>query len=243
MNKGIRRSLRFASIGSLAVAASVSIFLSASSTPAVATTRAPVTIVIGLSDNATVLGTRAVFDALASSGASTIRYQLTGEGLSSQVIATATPTIYGWLALWDSTTVPNGTYTLQSVASFPGTVSVTSSAVTINVTNQAPSTAVISPVAGTTLSSYNELVFDALASPGVTQVQFELSSYGEVQETFTATPTIYGWIATDPPEQPVPNGGPVAVPTSVQATATYSGGVAGVSTPIAFTLDVYLEFT
>ena len=41
---------------------------------------------------------------------------MSGGTLTNQVIATATPTIYGWLAQWNTTTVPNGTYSLESVA-------------------------------------------------------------------------------------------------------------------------------
>ncbi len=51
------------------------------------------------------------------------------------LIATATPTIYGWLASWNTTTVPNGPYTLQSVASYAGGVSGTSAPITITVGN------------------------------------------------------------------------------------------------------------
>ncbi len=51
------------------------------------------------------------------------------------MIATATPTIYGWLATWNTTTVPNGTYSLQSVASYAGGVSAASASITITVTN------------------------------------------------------------------------------------------------------------
>ena len=51
------------------------------------------------------------------------------------MIATATPSIYGWLATWKTTAVPNGTYTLQSVAAYGGGVSGTSSGITITVAN------------------------------------------------------------------------------------------------------------
>ena len=51
------------------------------------------------------------------------------------MVATASPTIYGWLASWNTTTVPNGTYTLQSVASYAGGVSAASAPITIMVTN------------------------------------------------------------------------------------------------------------
>lgn len=64
-----------------------------------------------------------------------VQYELSGGGLTDSVIATATPTIFGWLAAWNTTTVPNGTYTLQSVASYTGGVSGASPGVTITVTN------------------------------------------------------------------------------------------------------------
>ena len=64
-----------------------------------------------------------------------VQYELTGGTLNHAVIATATPTIYGWTASWNTTTVPNGTYTLQSVASYGGEVSGTSPGITITVAN------------------------------------------------------------------------------------------------------------
>jgi hypothetical protein len=55
------------------------------------------------------------------------------------VIATATATLYGWLAVWDTTSVPNGKYSLQSVGTYsvgPGTsANVTSAPITITVSN------------------------------------------------------------------------------------------------------------
>ena len=62
-----------------------------------------------------------------------VQYELTGGTLNDAVIATATPTIFGWLAGWDTTTVPNGTYTLKSVASYAGGVAGTSPGVTVTV--------------------------------------------------------------------------------------------------------------
>jgi hypothetical protein len=45
-----------------------------------------------------------------------VEFHLTGGTLNDALVATGTPTFYGWLAGWNTTTVPNGTYTLQSVA-------------------------------------------------------------------------------------------------------------------------------
>jgi hypothetical protein len=55
--------------------------------------------------------------------------------LSDLVIAEARPTVYGWYAPWNTTTVPNGTYTLQSVASYASGQSGTSAPITITVNN------------------------------------------------------------------------------------------------------------
>ena len=78
----------------------------------------PTTTVLVPSNMATVSGTQVVLDASASDNVSVTRvqYELTGGTLTDQVIATATPTIYGWLASWNTTIVANGIYTLQSVA-------------------------------------------------------------------------------------------------------------------------------
>ena len=50
-------------------------------------------------------------------------------------VATGAPTLYGWLAVWNTTTVPNGTYTLQSVASYVGGVSGTSAGISVTISN------------------------------------------------------------------------------------------------------------
>ena len=96
----------------------------------------PTTSVIKPSNGSTVSGTDQGLDALASAGVTQVQYVLTGGTLNHSVIATLTsPTIYGWTASWDTTTVPNGVYTLQSVASYGAEVSGTSSPITITVRN------------------------------------------------------------------------------------------------------------
>ncbi len=146
------------------------------------------------SNGATVSGEQ-VLDSIASPGTDGVAYLLTGGGLNGKVIATATsPTYYGWLAGWDTTSVPNGTYTLQSVGFFPGNVFVaTSPGITITVDNP-PATSVLVPSNGATLSGSTYL--DASAT-NATSVGFVLfgGSYGySGQLLCTATPTIYGWL-------------------------------------------------
>jgi hypothetical protein len=79
-----------------------------------------------------VSGTATTLDASASN-ATSVEFLLFGGsyGYNAPVVGTATPTIYGWLDSWNTTTVPNGNYTLVSEASDPGGTAYSSS---VNVT-------------------------------------------------------------------------------------------------------------
>jgi hypothetical protein len=205
----------------------------------VAGAQTPSTFVTIPSGNATVSGTSQILDAGASSGVTQVQYEITGGTLTDLVIATATPTIYGWLAKWNTTTVANGTYTLQSVATSNG-VSATSAPVSITVNNPPPSTSVIIPASGATMDTTKGVVWDAIASPGVTSVSFVSTANG-VTETNAATPTIYGWLyIVSTPSQPCTGCIPYYFPISIQSVASYSGGVSGTSQPVAATLVIYL---
>ncbi len=111
---------------------------SAPTTAATITVTPPTTAVVLPANGATVAGTQ-YLDAGASSGVTKVQYELTGGTLNDAVIATASPTIFGWLASWNTTTVPNGSYTLQSVASSGGLTG-TSPGVTVTVNNPPPTT-------------------------------------------------------------------------------------------------------
>jgi hypothetical protein len=50
---------------------------------------------------------------------SRVEFHLTGGGYDNTRIGAATRTYYGWLFDWDTTSVPNGAYTLNSVAFDP----------------------------------------------------------------------------------------------------------------------------
>jgi hypothetical protein len=159
---------------------------------------------------AAVSGTQVVLDASASPGVTQVQFEVSGGTLSDFRIATATPTIYGWIAVWNSTTVVSGTYTLQSVATSEGS-SATSPGSSITVSNGEASMSLVLPngvVSGT------QAVFDAVGPAGATSVQFAYSEIGDAYGNFnpgcpatgsvpeymyictiSATPTIYGWIA------------------------------------------------
>lgn len=211
----------------------------------VAGAQPPNTTVLIPTNNATVSGTSQVLDAISSPGTTEVQYEITGGTLTDSVVATATPTYYGWVALWNTTVVPNGTYSLQSVASSEG-VSGTSSSVTISVNNPPPSTTVVLPQSGAnaTLNAGTGLVFDAIASPGVTQVLIELvnNAGNDVFATWTAIPTIYGWVVVVPPCSSCVTGNPVPVSGafSIESVASYSDGVSGTSPLVGVTLIVYL---
>jgi Bacterial Ig domain len=201
----------------------------------VASAQPPTTTVLIPSNNATVSGTSQVLDAVASSGATQVQYEITGGTLTDSVIATGTATIYGWLAQWNTTSVANGSYTLQSVASYSGGSSVTSPSVTITVNNQPPTTTVLIPSSGARLDdTANNIVFDAVASPGVTGVNFSICGI-----LLVGTPTIYGWVGVLAKGSTV--GTRVTLPCMVQSTAYYPGGVYGSSSPVAVTLIVYVN--
>jgi hypothetical protein len=95
----------------------------------------PTTSVIVPSNGATLSGTAAPLDATASN-ATSVEFWLFGGsyGYSGHLVGTAALTYYGWIYSWNTTTVPNGSYTLVSDASGSGG-STFSSGVSITVHN------------------------------------------------------------------------------------------------------------
>jgi hypothetical protein len=131
-----------------------------------------------------------------ASNATSVEFLLFGGiyGYSAPVICTATPTIYGWLCSWNTTTVPNGSYVLVSEAS-GGSGSAFSTGVSITVSNP-PTTSILFPSSGATLSGSTTL--DASAS-NASSVEFRLfgGSYGYSGPVLcTATLTYYGWLCS-----------------------------------------------
>ena len=205
----------------------------------VAGAQGPSTSVVIPVTGATLSGISQVLDAAASPGVTQVEYEITGETLNNAVVATATPTIYGWIALWNTTGVANGTYALQSVASSSG-VSGTSSPVTITVNNPTPSTNVVIPASGATMDTTKGVVWDAAASPGATSVSFVSTANG-FTATNAATPTIYGWLyRVSTPSQPCSGCIPYYIPISIESVASYSGGVSATSQPVNATIILYL---
>jgi uncharacterized protein YjbI with pentapeptide repeats len=178
------------------------------------------------SDGASLAGSQ-YLDAAASDspGVTKVVFEVSGGTLSDQVIATATPTIYGWLAQWNTTTVPNGIYTLQSVATDADNNTDTSTPISVTVNNQPPVTAVLIPSNGATLSGSTTL--DASAS-NATSVEFRLFGgiYGYAAPVLcTATLTYYGWLCSWNTTK-VPSGSYVLVSEAFNsAGSAFSSGV------------------
>ncbi len=149
----------------------------------------PTTSVIIPSNGAALSGTT-LLDATASN-ATSVEFRLFGGSYFGLLIGTATPTYYGWLCNWNTTSVANGPYVLLSEA-FDSDGSASSANVNITVNNPpTPTTSVIIPSNGAALSGTTLL--DATAS-NATSVEFRLfggSYFGQL--VGTATPTYYGW--------------------------------------------------
>ena len=77
----------------------------------------PTTSILVPSNGATLSGT-ATLDASAADNVkvSRVEFRLTGGSSNNALIGVATLTYFGWIAQRNTTTVPNGAYTLNSVA-------------------------------------------------------------------------------------------------------------------------------
>jgi alpha-tubulin suppressor-like RCC1 family protein len=87
--------------------------------------------------NGATVSSSAVLDASAAgtSDITGVTFEVSGGTLSDHVVGTAGATLYGWIAVWDTSTVANGTYTLQSVATEVGGTMATSTGITVTVNN------------------------------------------------------------------------------------------------------------
>jgi Bacterial Ig domain len=205
----------------------------------VAGAQSPSTSVLVPSSGATLSGST-YLDASASN-ATNVEFMLFGGtyGYRAQVVCTATLTYYGWLCSWNASFVPNGSYALLSYASEAGG-SAFSSGVSVTVNNPPPpSTTVLVPASGATLDTAQNEVFDASASPGVANVSIELTVLGHTG-MFTATPTLYGWIAVVQGAPCSPDCSSTKLSASIQSVASYVGGVSGTSPPVNVTIIAYL---
>jgi hypothetical protein len=99
----------------------------------------PSTTVLIPSTGASLKGTSAVLDASASTNdgvaISKVQFTITGGHYDQSVIGTATPTLYGWICVWNTTGVPDGPYILESLVTDAVGNTASSPGVSVSVAN------------------------------------------------------------------------------------------------------------
>jgi hypothetical protein len=136
----------------------------------------------------------------------------------------------------DTTTVPNGTYTLQAIADATRGPNGFSSPLPITVNNPPPTTNVVLLVNGATESG--QFYLDAIASPRTASVNFVFSRSPDnwSPRVLNGTiATIYGWLS-DLNTAAVPGGMPNGTYT-VQSRACTIAFVCGTSAGVSFTVS------
>ena len=174
-----------------------------------------------------VSGATALLDASASSavGIASVTFEVSGGRLSDQVIATGTPTLYGCLAQWNTTAVPNGTYTLQSVATDTVAETTTSAPVSVTVDNAPPTTGAHSVERGHPIGDGRALGRQRLTQRHRRDLRThrgDAHQPGHRHGHAHPLRLVAEWNTTS-----VPNG-----TTSSAAVAAYAGGVSALSPPI-----------
>jgi hypothetical protein len=161
----------------------------------------PTTAIISPSGGAT-LSANSFLDASASDnvGVSAVEFHATDAAHNDRVLGSATRTNFGWVFTWDTTTVANGSYTLTSVAHDAAGNTTTSNPISVTIQNAdttPPTTAIISPTDGATLSANSDLAATASDNVGVTAVEFHATDTA-LNDTVlgSATLTNNDWVFT-----------------------------------------------
>ena len=193
----------------------------------------PSTTIIGGGTGAALAGSQ-VLDASATApaGVKTVQFVLTGGTYNKTVIGTATASIYGWLYVWNTKSVPDGNYSLQSLVTAQSGATAYSPVVAVKVDNTAPTTAVFIPPASSAL--HGSAVLDASASDNVSvkSVQFVITGGTYSKSVIaTATASIYGYLAVWNTSS-VPDG-----TYSLQSLATDEAGNTTYSAPVSLKVD------
>jgi hypothetical protein len=141
-------------------------------------------------------------DAAAQGGAGvvSVRFEVTGgpagHRVVRRVVATAVPTVDGWIGGLDSTRLRNGSYTLVAVARDTLGRTTTSSPVTFTVHNGPLATRVLLPASGADVSGSVVLAASASGPRDVRAVDFVVTRPdGLAVATVPAVLTAYGWLA------------------------------------------------
>jgi hypothetical protein len=165
-------------------------------------------------------------------GITSVSYEVSGGSVSDKMVGSATPTNIGWLGVWDTHDVPNGTYTLQSVATDISGQSVTSAPITVTVDNPPLQTAVVLPANGSTLSGATYLDASAAGPSDIAGVHYVLTGGSLSNQVIaTAAATLDGWLVKWDTTA-VPNG-----TYTLQSVATDVNGNTATSPGITMTVS------
>ncbi len=137
-------------------------------------------------------------DAAAQGGAGvvSVRFEVTGGPVVGRVVATAVPTLDGWIGAMDSTGLPNGTYALVAVATDAEGRTGTSSPVPFAVHNGPLATRVLRPASGALVSRSVVLAASASGPRDVRGVVFVVTRRdGPPVARLPAVLTAFGWLA------------------------------------------------
>jgi subtilase family serine protease len=161
----------------------------------------PTTSMLVPSNGAAVHGMTATLDATAAAsagvGISKVQFVITGGPYNQSVVGTATLTPYGYFLPWNTTTVPGGTYSVQSLATDGAGNTTYSAPISVTVDNNPPTTSVLVPSTGASVHGMTATL-DATAAAsygvGISKVQFVITGGPYNQSVVgTATPTPYGY--------------------------------------------------
>ena len=195
---------------------------------------APTAAMLIPSNNASLTGT-ALLDAAAGDnvGVSKVEFRLTGGSYNGAVVATGTPTIYGWLASLDTSAVPNGTYTLAARAYDTAGTPGTSAPITIKIDHNPPTAAMLIPSNNATVNGAALLDAAADDNVNVTTVEFRATG-GALEQTRSSVPPCSRTSAGSAPgTRPRSQTGP----TRCGHAPADAAGNAGNSPPITVTIQ------
>jgi hypothetical protein len=159
----------------------------------VALTFAPVTSIVVPTTNAPLSG-KQLLAADAVGPTAGVDFRLFGNGIYyNKLVGASTPTRFGWLYDWDTTSVPDGAYQLASRAFDTTGTSTYSPTVTVDVKNLAANVAL--PLNGAVIKRERTLLAAGAEGP-VAGVDFRLFGGGRYFNALigAATPTRLGWL-------------------------------------------------
>ncbi len=166
-------------------------------------------------------------------GVASVTFEVSGGpgNLTNHVVGTGTHTRWGYIGGFDTTGVPNGTYTVQSVVKNTLGASVTSAPITVTVDNKPLTAVMLIPSSGASMSNGSILDAMAIGLTPVNSVTYTITG-GTLTDHVVGhgAVTIYGWLALMDTSG-VPSGS-----YNLVATATTTGGETATSTSVTINI-------